>query len=185
MTLPSRDTLVSYPSGALSGTGTTLHVDLRPDGRAVVVLDATPCHPVDSGWPDQGPDRATLEWDGAVHPLLDCVIGATDGIHLYLGADIPVRKGTEGWVFVVAHIIDGTPPRLGQAVAVTVDADYRTAMSLGHTGCHIASLALNRAVAERWTKEAMPDALGSPNFDALAIDTSTILPNGSIDTFRL
>jgi alanyl-tRNA synthetase len=185
MSLPSSDTIVSYPSGAIAGTSAVVHVEPLADGRAVVLLDATPCHPVDAGWPDQGPDRAMLEWDGAAHPLLDCVVGATDGIRLYLGADIPVRKGTEGWAFVVAHIIEGAPPELGQAVTVNVDEDYRTAMSLGHTACHLASLALNRAVADRWTKEAATDALGSPNFDALAIDSSTILPNGSIDTFRL
>ena len=185
MTLPSSDTLVSYPSGAVTGTGTVVHVEPLADGRTAVLLDATPCHPVDAGWPDQGPDRATLEWAGASHPAVDCVVGATDGIRLYLGADIPVRKGTEGWVFVVAHILEGTPPEPAQTVTVNVDADYRTAMSLGHTGCHLASLALNRAVAGRWTKDAATDALGSPNFDALAIDTSTILPNGSIDSYRL
>lgn len=185
MTLPSSDTLVSYPSGAVTGTGTVVHVEPLADGRTAVLLDATPCHPVDAGWPDQGPDRATLEWAGASHPVVDCVVGATDGIRLYLGADIPVRKGTEGWVFVVAHILEGAPPEPAQTVTVNVDADYRTAMSLGHTGCHLASLALNRAVAGRWTKDAATDALGSPNFDALAIDTSTILPNGSIDSYRL
>ncbi len=185
MTLPSSDTVVSYPSGALDGRVTVMHVEPLEGDRTAVLLDATPCHPVDAGWPDQGPDRATLEWGGASHPIVDCVIGATDGIRLYLGADIPVRKGTEGWVFVVVHILEGAPPEIGQAVTVTVDAGYRREMSLGHTGCHLASLALNRAVAARWTKEAAKDALGSPNFDALAIDSSTILPSGSIDTFRL
>lgn len=185
MTLPSSDTLVSYPSGAVVGTGTVVHVEPLGNGRAAVLLDATPCHPVDAGWPDQGPDRATLGWDGASRPVVDCVVGATDGIRLYLGGDIPVRKSTEGWVFVVAHILEGTPPEPGQTVTVDVDAEHRRSLSLGHTGCHLASLALNRALADRWTKDAATDALGSPDFDALAIDTSTILPNGSIDRYRL
>ncbi len=185
MTLPSTDTVVSYPAGAVTGTGTVVHVERLADGRTAVLLDATPCHPIDAGWPDQGPDRAALEWGGVSHPVVDCVVGATDGIRLYLGADIPVRKGTEGWTFVVAHILEGATPELGQSVTVNVDADYRRSLSLGHTGCHLASLALNRAVAGRWTKDAATDALSSPNFDALAIDSSTILPNGSIDTFRL
>ena len=185
MSLPSSDTLVSYPSGAVSGTGIVVHLESQDDGSTAVLLDATPCHPVDAGWPDQGADHATLDWDGASRPVVNCAVGATDGIRLYLGADIPVRKGTDGWVFVVAHVIEGTPPELGQTITVNVDADYRRAMSIGHTGCHLASLALNRAVAGRWTKEAATDALGSPNFDALAIDSSTILPNGSVDTFRL
>jgi alanyl-tRNA synthetase len=185
MPLPSTDTVVSYPSGAIAGTGTVVHVELLAGGRVAVLLDATPCHPVDAGWPDQGPDRAALAWGGALHPLVDCVVGATDGARLYLGADIPVRKGSDGWAFVVAHIVETTAPEPGQVVEVNVDADYRAALSLGHTGCHLASLALNRAVAGRWSKEAATDALGAPNFDALAIDSSTILPNGSIDTFRL
>ena len=73
----------------------------------------------------------------------------------------------------------------GQSVTVNVDADYRRSMSLGHTGCHLASLALNHALASRWTKEAALDALGDPDFDKLAIASSTILPNGSVDVFRL
>lgn len=185
MTLPATDTVVSYPSSAVTGTGTTVHVEPLGDGRTAVLLDATPCHPVDAGWPDQGADRATLTWGSSSATVLECVIGATDGHELFLGSDIPVRKGTEGWVFVVAHLIDGTPPAVGETVTVTVDADYRESMSLGHTGCHLASLALNRALADRWTKEAAEDALGAPNFDALAIASSTILPFGSVDTFRL
>jgi alanyl-tRNA synthetase len=70
-------------------------------------------------------------------------------------------------------------------VAVTVDADRRRALSLGHTGCHLASLALNRAMAGRWSKDVRLDALGAPNFDAEANDTSRILERGSLDTYRL
>lgn len=185
MTLPSTDTVVSYAAGATSGTATVVHLERLEDGRTAVLLDTTPCHPVDAGWPDQGPDRATLAWAESSIAVVDCVVGATDGAQLFLGSDVPVRKGTEGWAFVVAHLLEGAPPELGQSVTVTVDAEYREAMSFGHTGCHLASLALNRAVAGRWTKEAATDALGSPNFDGLAIDSSTILPGGSVDVFRL
>lgn len=185
MTLPSTDTVVSYAAGATSGTATVVHLERLEDGRTAVLLDTTPCHPVDAGWPDQGPDRATLAWAESSIAVVDCVVGATDGAQLFLGSDVPVRKGTEGWTFVVAHLVEGAPPELGQSVTVIVDADYREAMSFGHTGCHLASLALNRAVAGRWTKEAATDALGSPNFDGLAIDSSTILPGGSVDVFRL
>src|SRR5690606_25677861 len=108
----------------------------------------------------------------------------TDGSALYLGRDIPVRKGTEGWIFVVAHLVTDAPP-VGAQVAVTVDAEYRRALSLGHTGCHLASLALNRAMAGYWGKDVRPDALGAPNFDAEANDTSRILERGSLDTYRL
>lgn len=184
MPLPTTDTVVSYPAGAVTATATVLHTEPQEDGRIAVLLDVTPCHPVDAGWPDQGPDHATLSWGHSVADVVDCVVGATDGIRLYLGAEIPVRKGTEGWAFVVVHLVEVAPPE-GQEVTVTVDAEYRRQLSLGHTACHLASLALNRALADRWTKETPADALGSPNFDQAANDTSTIERNGSFDTYRL
>jgi alanyl-tRNA synthetase len=184
MSLPSADTVVTYPAGELSGTATVLHTEAAADGLTAVLLDATPCHPVDAGWPDQGPDRATLSWPGGASDVRDCVVGATDGAVLALGADIPVRPGAEGWVFVVAHLV-AKAPAVGQQVTVAVDPDYRSALSLGHTGCHLAALALNRALAGRWSKELPLDGLGAPNFDAAANSASRILPNGSVDTYRL
>ncbi|HEV7168342.1 MAG TPA: metal-dependent hydrolase [Micrococcaceae bacterium] len=198
MTLPRTDSVVSYPSGRLNGAATVLHSQMLDDGRLAVLLDTTPCHPVDAGWPDQGPDRALLKAgdpggddgtdDGglAQWPVLDCIVAATDGTQLYIGADIPVRKGTEGWAFVVAHLLPAQAHLAeGTAVEVSVDADRREALNSGHTGCHLASLALNRAVAGRWSKETRADALGQPDFDAAAIASSTITEYGSVDVFRL
>jgi alanyl-tRNA synthetase len=190
VTLPTSDTLVLYPSGATRADAKVLHVehvagDFEP-GRAVVVLDRTPFHPVDVAWPDQGPDRGVLRAGDAEIAVLDCVVGATDGTALFLGADIPVRKGTEGWAFVVAHVI-AQPDALaeGGAVTVEVDAAYRAALSAGHSGCHLASLALNAALAGAWSKEGPLDALGAPEFDETAIETSTIFENGSRDVYRV
>ncbi|MCC9173935.1 metal-dependent hydrolase [Arthrobacter sp. zg-Y179] len=187
MSLPKIDTAVTYPAGALTGTGAVLHVETLPDGRLAVLLDATPVHPVDAGWPDQGPDRATLTTpDGREVPLLDCVVGATDGAALFLGRDIPVRKGTEGWASVVVHVLpEDAGIAEGDRVEVSVDGGYRAALSAGHTACHLASLALNRQLAGAWKKEVQADAAGSPDFDALAIETTTILPGGSRDVYRL
>lgn len=183
MALPSTDTVVSYPSGATTGTATVVHIE--PAGeRFVVLLDATPCHPVDAGWPDQGPDRATLTWNGGSTDVVDCVVAATDGSALHLGSDIPVRRGTEGWAFVVAHLVADAPPP-GQVVTIEVDRKHRHALSLGHTACHLASLALDRAMAGRWRKPVEPDALGAPGFDGAANDSSRILEHGSLDTYRL
>ena len=56
---------------------------------------------------------------------------------------------------------------------------------VGHTACHAASLALNRALADRWSKPAREDALGAPDFDGTAIASSRIVPNGSVDRYRL
>ncbi len=191
MTLPDESTTVTYPAGGTMSTGTVLHVELvgkregTDDDLFAVVLDVTPCHPVDAGWPDQPADRASLEWNnGGEAVVLDCIVAATDGEKLYLGADIPVRKGTDGWVFVVAHLVTVAPPE-GMVVTVNVDERYRKALSIGHTACHLASLALNAALANRWSKEIGADALGAPNFDDAANDTSRILERGSRDTYRL
>lgn len=185
MTLPSTDTTVTYPRGDTESTSTVLHVEPLGDTRSAVVLDSTAFHPVDSAWPDQGPDRGELVSGTSRWPVVDCVVGATDGTALYLGAEMPVRKGTEGWAFVVVHVLEGTAPAEGDDVVTLVDAEYRAAISAGHTGCHLASLALNRALTGHWKKEVAPDALGAPNFDALAIDTTTIGEFGSADHYRL
>ncbi|TYC99924.1 metal-dependent hydrolase [Arthrobacter echini] len=188
MTLPTTDTRVTYPRGDTEATARVLHAAPRPDGLLAVVLDTTAFHPVDHAWPDQGPDRGSLQRGVETWPVQDCVVGATDGTALHLGSEAPVRKGTEGWAFVVVHLLDpgsAGGPVEGDDVVVRVDASYRAAVSAGHTGCHLASLALNRALADRWKKVVAADALGAPNFDALAIDTTTIGEASSVDTYRL
>lgn len=185
MALPLQDTVVTYPAGSILAQTQVLHSQRDSSGRAYVLLDRTPVHPVDAGWPDQGADRAVLRYAGQELPVVDCLVAATDGSALYVGQDIPVSKGTQGWAFVVAHVIDGSTPPEGAAVTVEVDAAYRRAVSAGHTGCHLASLALNEAVADCWKKEVRPDALGSPDFDGLAIDRTRIHEFGSLDTYRL
>lgn len=192
MTLPDRDTTVSYPAGALATTATVLHVEQLADGHTAILLDETSCHPVDSGWPDQGPDRAVLRVRSAPAavelPIVDCVVGATDGSALHLGRDIPVPKGTAGWAFVVVHLATDDAAGAvaeGDSVDVQVDGEYRHALSAGHTACHLASLALNAALADRWKKDVRADGLGNPDFDGTANDVSLIREFGSTDTYRL
>ena len=186
MPLPHNDSLVSYPSGGLTEHATVLYV-APADGRTLVLTDRTPCHPLDPRWPDQGPDRGVLTFDGVSVPLDDCVIGATDGSELFVGDQVPVRRGEPGWAFVVVHMIPTqTPaPTVGERVTLAVDAVHRAELSAGHTGCHVAALALNAALAGRWRKPAGTDGLGYPNFDQLAIVSSSITPNGAVDTYRL
>ena len=187
MSLPTEHTTVTYPSGAVESTGEVLHVQDLPDGTRAVLLDTTAVHPVDAGWPDQGADRAVLKTaGGGTFDVQDAVVAATDGTSLFLGADIPVKKGTEGWVFTVAHVLPGgAEVKEGDSVVIEVDPAYRAALSAGHTACHLASLALNRQLAGGWKKDVLPDAAGNPNFDALAIETSTITEHGSTDVYRL
>ena len=185
MTLPTSDTVVRYSDGDLRAAATVLHSEQTADGRWAIVLDETSCHPVDAGWPDQAADRAVLRRaDGGGVEVLDAVVSATDGSTLFIGSDVPVRPGTDGWAFVVAHLTDTAIPE-HESVTVEVDGDHRRALSTGHTACHLASLALNRAMAGRWSKEVREDGLGQPDFDAAAIERSTIRENGSTDVFRL
>lgn len=191
MSLPVIDTRVTYPGGALVSTGTVLHVETVGD-RLAVVLDETACHPVDAAWPDQPADAASItfgdEATAVEVAVLDCVVGASDGTRLYLGAEVPVKKGTEGWAFLVVHLIAteaGTAAVEGATARIEVDAATRHGLSAGHTGCHLASLALNAALADAWRKPIAPDALGAPDFDALACESSRIALNASTDRYRI
>ncbi|GAA1792867.1 metal-dependent hydrolase [Agromyces lapidis] len=187
MTLPAHDTRVTYPAGSLAERATVLHVQPAGEGLVAVVTDVTAFHPVDAAWPDQPADAgAIILADGTQLPIRDAVVAASDGTALHLGADVPVRKGTEGWAFLVAHLVDaGSAIAEGDEVEITAEATARRALSAGHTACHAASLALNLALEGRWSKPARTDALGRPDFDGIAIASSRIEPNGSLDRYRL
>lgn len=179
-------TSITYPSGALTSTGVVVGIaDGGGDGRSAVILDTTAFHPIDTAWPDQPADRGTLRWGRGAAQVVDAVVGATDGGELLLGPAVPVRTGTDGWTFVVAHLVDGAAPEIGDSVEVDVDPVHRAALSAGHTACHLASLALDEALADAWRKEVPADALGSPAFDSLAISESRIVPHGSRDVYRI
>lgn len=180
------ETTVSYPAGAVASSGTVLRTIPAGDGRQAVILDTTACHPVDSAWPDQGPDKGELTVGDRSYPIADCVVGATDGNELQLGTDVKAKKGSEGWTFFAAHIIEtGDTIAEGATASVSIDAPYRRALSAGHTACHVAALALNSQVAHLWSKDIPHDGLGHPNFDATAIATSTISELASVDVYRL
>jgi len=186
VTLPQRDTRVTYPGGALTATSRVLHVAPAADGRLAVITESTSFHPVDAAWPDQPADAGVIRANGVDLPVRDAVVAATDGTALHLGDDIPVRTGTEGWAFLVAHLVDGGAAIAeGDEVEIEADAATRRALSTGHTACHLASLALNRVLADRWSKPAREDSLGRPDFDGTAIASSRILPDGSLDRYRL
>lgn len=184
MTPPSATT-ITYPAGATTSTGTVVHVADAGDGRSAIVLDTTAFHPVDTAWPDQPADRGILRSGDVARDVVDAVVGAWQEGSLHLGRDVPVRTGAEGWTFVVAHIIDGDGIAVGDTVEVEADAAYRAALSAGHTACHLASLALDAALVGGWRKDVAVDALGAPAFDALAIQESRIVPDGSRDVYRI
>ena len=187
----TRGTVVTYPAGATASRSTVVHVAEAGDGRRAVVLDETAFHPVDTAWPDPPAARGTLRVAGAALAVSAAGVGArpagaSPADTPPLGAAVPVRPATEGWTFVVAHLVDGDAPvSEGDTADVTVDAAYRVALSAGHTACHLASLALDAALADAWRKDAPADTLGAPAFDALAIQESRIVGDGSVDVYRI
>ena len=192
MPLPATSTHVSYPAGATKGIGTVLTVLPHPaaDGGWLVIADHTPFHPLDHTWPDQPSDTGEMVVAGHRLTVVNCLTGAVrDGDDkLYIAGEIPTQRGDAEWRWLVLHAIatDVDPPCLiGQPVELRVDVARRRSLSAGHTGCHLMALALNEALAARWRKPVRADGLGRPDFDALAIVSSRIRPNGSTDTYRV
>ena len=191
--LPLIDTQVTFPSGGLTVESPVLAVTEVPiagedAGSLVGVVTAiSPFHPVDPAWPDQGPDRGTVVIDGAEVEVVDVVLGATQGSNLLTATNIPVRRGEPGWAFVVVHVLaaDAPVPTVGKVVELRVDPAVRDALCFGHTACHVASLALNAALEDRWRKPVPVDGFGHPNFDRLALASSRIHPDGATDRYRL
>lgn len=179
-------TTVTFPSGAL--TEETTVADVRPHaGGSVVILQQTPFHPVDHTWPDQPGDTGTLTADGTTVRVANTVMVAIDdaGV-LAVGEEIPVKRGADGWDWHVGHLVaEPVTWGAGTTVQATVDGTLRAGLSRGHTACHLASLALDAALAELWHKDPGIDPLGSPNFEARAGASSQIHPDGSVDTYRL
>ncbi len=202
------DTRVTFPAGGLTvesevlavveidaaelsaealGVGRSTAGEVATGFVAGLVTAISPFHPVDHGWPDQGADRGTVTVDGATVEVVGVVLGATQGVNLLTATNIPVRRGEPGWAFLVVHLLapGGPVPAVGQQVRLDVDAAYRESLCFGHTACHIAALALNSALADRWRKPVPTDGLGHPNFDQLALASSRIRPDGSTDLYRL
>ncbi|MBL0676215.1 hypothetical protein [Aeromonas dhakensis] len=155
---------------------------------SLLVTDLTPFHPQSHLWPDQPGDVGTVRWEGGEAAVGPCRMGAIspDG-ELFVDQAIPVKRGAEGWRFVVVHPLAGhCALPVGSQVTLQVDAEARHALSLGHSGCHLAALALNRALMPYWRKEVSErDALEQPDFDRLAIQTSRVEPNGSREQYRI
>lgn len=180
-----QDTVVTFAQGDTSAAATVLATgsDQHTD---FVVLDVTPFHPVDHTWPDQPGDVGELVTSGGLSiTVTDTVMAAQEGDgDVLLGADIPVKRGTPGWAWFVAHRTSGQVS-VGTAVTANVETQRRKGLSRGHTACHLASLALDAALADLWRKDPGVDPLGHPNFEARANQSSRIHPDGAVDEYRL
>jgi alanyl-tRNA synthetase len=183
-----RATNVTFASGSVSGEGLVTRVEQTPTG-AVVVVDETPFHPVDHTWPDQPGDAGVLRFGNEHVAVVEAVMAAvSDTGDFHVAADIPVKRGAEGWTWHVGHRLEGEAPDWlveGAAVLLDVDVDRRASLSRGHTACHLASLALDLTLADLWRKDPGTDALGAPDFEGRANQTSRIHEDGSVDEYRL
>lgn len=179
---------VTFPAGSTHERSVVAHVAPVPAGLAIVAR-ATPFHPVDHRWPDQPSDRGRLDLlDRSVEiPLAETAALDPSG-ELYVGSDIPVARGADGWTFMVAHVVaaDEGVVKVGDEVGLEVDAAYRRSLSAAHTACHLTALALNRVTEGLWRKEPPArDSTGHPNLDKVAISSSRISTTGSVDVYRL
>lgn len=181
-------TIVSFAQGALVGEAVVTRIE-RGQDTTVVVVDQTPFHPVDHTWPDQPGDRGAIAVGSEMVRVSQAVMAAaSDDGAFTVGSDIPVKRGAEGWTWLVGHELDGEAPDWlveGASVRLSVDQERRHGLSRGHTACHLASLALDAALADLWRKDAGEDALGNPNFEARANQSSRIHEDGAVDEYRL
>lgn len=182
-------TNVTFPAGGVTGASMVSAVHATADG-AVVVVEETPFHPVDHTWPDQPGDGGTISSGDDSVTVAEAVMAAvSDEGSFAVGAEIPVKRGEVGWTWLVGHRLTVTdaPAWLaaGAEVVLDVDAGRRHSLSRGHTACHLASLALDRVVADLWRKDPGTDALGAPDFEGRANQTSRIIEDGSVDEYRL
>ena len=184
----SSPTVVTFAEGAVSGDGIVTRVEDGPDGT-VVIVDSTPFHPVDHTWPDQPGDAGTLSAGGESVAVGEALMAAaSDEGAFAVGSDIPAKRGAEGWTWLVAHPLVGEAPAWlveGASVQLSVDAARRAGLSRGHTACHLASLALDLALADLWRKDPGEDALGNPDFEGRANQSSRIHEDGAVDEYRL
>ncbi|MEZ9645686.1 MULTISPECIES: alanyl-tRNA editing protein [unclassified Vibrio] len=161
------------------------------DSKTYLITDVTPFHPVSHIWPDHPADQGFVSVGDVLYPVEDCLVGAIEQStgKLHIAADIPVKRDTEGWAFVVVHQLPTSASmiKVNDEVVLSVDKEYQASLSRGHSAGHIAFLALNKVLAERyWRKDAdRKDPLGSYDFNSYAQVTSFVTPELCSDKYRL
>ncbi|MGF1874912.1 alanyl-tRNA editing protein [Photobacterium frigidiphilum] len=155
-----------------------------------VVTDRTCFHPVSHIWPDHPADKGTIALGDSCFDVAGCFTGAVDLATntLYVGTDIPVKRDTPGWAFVVVHYIaEDVQWSKGDTVILSVDEAYQQALSRGHSAGHLSSLALNKVLHnDYWRKDASrKDELGHYDFHSYAQQQSIVSEDKSTDTYRL
>ncbi|MFS1459903.1 metal-dependent hydrolase [Vibrio lentus] len=161
------------------------------NSKTYLITDVTPFHPVSHIWPDHPADQGFVNVGDVQYRVEDCLVGAIEQStgKLHIAADIPVKRDTEGWAFVVVHQLPASASmiNIGDEVELSVDKEYQASLSRGHSAGHIAFLALNKVLAESyWRKDAdRKDPLGSYDFNSYAQVTSFVTPELCTDKYRL
>ena len=105
--------------------------------QTYVITNLTPFHPVSHIWPDHPADRGFVSVNGEQYIVEDCLVGAIEQStgKLCIAADIPVKRDTEGWAFVVVHQLPASASmiNIGDEVELSVDEEYQASLSRGHS----------------------------------------------------
>ncbi|NAZ97566.1 alanyl-tRNA editing protein [Vibrio toranzoniae] len=167
-----------------------LHIE-SDENKTYLITDVTPFHPVSHIWPDHPADQGFVTVGDVQYPVEDCLVGAVEQStgKLFIAADIPVKRDAEGWTFVVVHQLSASASMINihDEIVLSVDKEYQASLSRGHSAGHIASLALNKVLAESyWRKDAdRKDPLGSYDFNSYAQVTSFVTQELCTDKYRL
>ncbi|MGB1973059.1 MAG: alanyl-tRNA editing protein [Vibrio toranzoniae] len=167
-----------------------LHIE-SDENKTYLITDVTPFHPVSHIWPDHPADQGFVTVGDVQYPVEDCLVGAIEQStgKLFIAADIPVKRDAEGWTFVVVHQLSASASMINihDEIVLSVDKEYQASLSRGHSAGHIASLALNKVLAESyWRKDAdRKDPLGSYDFNSYAQVTSFVTQELCTDKYRL
>lgn len=164
-------------------------------GACFVVLKESCFHPRDFRWPDQPADKGTLQINGETLEVLDVVkMLSAPTVEPLFDTDIPFTKRDlpENSRLISTIKVDIQYAALLEeaftaktSVIGQVDEDYRLALSTGHAAGHLASYALNEAIAPYWRKTVPLDTRGNPDFIRQTQDRSQVVPSGCQDGFRL
>lgn len=179
-------TVVTFAGGSLHEAALVVFT-AEVAGEWLVVTDRSPFHPVSLSWPDQPGDRGWLICGANRSRVLDSregLLNLRTGVLSVGEAARALKRSDPDLISVVLHVTETAPTT--KAVTLEVDATFRAALSLQHTGVHLAALALNRVASGFWSKDPQdPDSLGAPNLDKAAVTRSEISAEASTDHYRL